>query len=208
MTVKDEIHSLIPVLFSECKTFIKWPTVEVWRERINTWSQLPFAVGAIDGTSVKINKPQTEPQRLYFSGHRHFHAVHTQVIVDNYGTCFVECGFLGHLNDAQQYCRLPEIGGPELPFPDECFLLGDKIYPNRHPIVTPFTEQQINRRHVFERRCRELNKIISTHRSIIERSICKLKSYRILSSVWRQRRRHLRQVVIIVAGLVTRRAYS
>jgi hypothetical protein len=58
MTVKDEIHSLIPVLFSICKTFIKWPTGKEWRERINTWSQLPFAVGAIDGTSVKINKPR------------------------------------------------------------------------------------------------------------------------------------------------------
>jgi hypothetical protein len=46
---------------------------------------------------------QIELQELYFSGHRHFHAIHTQVIIDNAGyICYAEARFLGHQNDAKQ----------------------------------------------------------------------------------------------------------
>ena len=37
------------------------------------------------------------------------------------------------------------VNGP-LHFPEDCVLLADKIYPNRHPTVTLFTTQQINRK--------------------------------------------------------------
>jgi len=33
----------------------------------------------------EIYHPQIEPQELYFSGHQHFHAIHTQVVIDNAG---------------------------------------------------------------------------------------------------------------------------
>ena len=53
--------------------------------------------------------------------------------------CFIESGFLGHQNDAQQFMVMRQIGNDvSLPFPDNCFLLGDKIYPNRHPVMTPY----------------------------------------------------------------------
>jgi hypothetical protein len=38
-----------------------------------SWTKFESAVGAIDGTSTEIYRPQIEPQELYFSGHRHFH---------------------------------------------------------------------------------------------------------------------------------------
>jgi hypothetical protein len=47
--------------------------------------KLESAVGLIDSTSTEIYHPQIEPQELYFSGHRHFHAIHTQVVIDNVG---------------------------------------------------------------------------------------------------------------------------
>jgi hypothetical protein len=31
----------------------------------------------------------------------------------------------------------------DLPFPDDLYLLGNKIYPNRHTIMTPYTRQQV-----------------------------------------------------------------
>ena len=31
----------------------------------------------------------------------------------------------------------------DLPFPDDLYLLRNKIYPNRHPIMTPYTRQQV-----------------------------------------------------------------
>jgi hypothetical protein len=50
--------------------------------------------------------------QLYFSGHRHFHAIHTQVIIDNAGyICYAEARFLGHQNDAKQFTMMQQIGG-------------------------------------------------------------------------------------------------
>ena len=47
------------------------------------------------------------------------------------------------------------VNGP-LHFPEDCVLLADKIYPNRHPTVTLFTTQQINRKpeHIARRASR------------------------------------------------------
>jgi hypothetical protein len=44
------------------------------------WQKLPFAVGAIDGTSTEI-----ESQEHYYSGNRHYHCIHTQVVITNDG---------------------------------------------------------------------------------------------------------------------------
>ena len=50
----------------------------------------------------------------------------------NNGTiCYVESSFVGHQNDAQQFMLMKQIG-TYLPFPDNLYLLGDKICPNRH----------------------------------------------------------------------------
>ena len=42
---------------------------------------------------------------------------------------YIESGFMGHLNDAQTFGLMRRIG-TELCFPEQCVLLGDKIYPN------------------------------------------------------------------------------
>jgi hypothetical protein len=34
---------------------------------------------------LHIYHPQIEPQELYFTGHRHFHVIHTQLVIDNAG---------------------------------------------------------------------------------------------------------------------------
>jgi len=58
-------------------------------------------------------------------------------MVDNTGKIRnIECDVIGHLNDAQ-LCAIMRSIGKDLPFPDECVLLGDTIYSNRHRIVTP-----------------------------------------------------------------------
>ena len=84
-TVKDEIRTLIPVFYLKLKTYITWPTIEEWRNMKETWGKIANAVGAIDGTSHEIYRPSTEPQHLFYSGHRKYHAIHSQVIVDTYG---------------------------------------------------------------------------------------------------------------------------
>jgi len=118
--------------------YIRWLTLEEWERLRGNWPYMDVAVGAIDGTSHEIYKPK-EHQEMYYSGHRKFHCLHSQVIIDNTGMIrHVESGFYGHQNDAQHYRLMTRIPD-ELPFPHTCFLLGDKIYPNGFPILSPYS---------------------------------------------------------------------
>ena len=128
--VQDEINICWPIFEEYFGSFVRWPT-------LNEWQKLPLAVGAIDGTPSEIYRPQTEPQGHYFSGHRHYHCIHTQVVISNKGAiCLIESGFLEHQNDAQQFMCMRQIANDiSLLFPDNCFLLGNKICPNRHPVM-------------------------------------------------------------------------
>jgi hypothetical protein len=61
-----------------------------------------------------------ELQELYFSGHRHFHAIHTQVVIGNASyICYVESRILGHQNKSKQFTMMQQIGVNEpLHFPE------------------------------------------------------------------------------------------
>jgi len=61
-TVKEEIHSCIPVFREKYRQYVRWPSLEEWTNFQGRWQKLPFAVGAIDGTSTEIYRPGIEPQ--------------------------------------------------------------------------------------------------------------------------------------------------
>ena len=54
---------------------------------------------------------------------------------------------LGHQNNAKQFTMMQQIcaNGP-LHLPEECVILAEYIYRNRHPTVVLFTTQQITRK--------------------------------------------------------------
>ena len=92
-----------------------------------------------------------------------------------------------------------------LPFPDNCFLLGDNIYPNRHPVMTPYTRQQIARKaECLKNKCRKLNRLISEYRIKVEYAICKLKCYKVMGTLWSHPPPKLKNLVKICAGFVNR----
>ncbi|CAG2205556.1 unnamed protein product [Mytilus edulis] len=204
--IKDEIHACIPIFEETYSRLIYWPSLDEWQDLQGGWGKLPFAVGAIDGTSTEIYRPITEPQEQYYSGYRQYHCIHTQVVISNEGRiCYVECGFHGHQNDAQQYMLMRNIG-QQLPFPDELFLLGDKIYPNRHLVLTAYTRQQIVRKpRNMQRKCRKLNRLITHYRVKVEHAIGELKKYKVMGTLWRHPRQRLTSVVTICAVFVCRR---
>ena len=82
----------------------------------------------------------------------------------NDGTiCYVESGFLGHQNDAQQFMLMNQIG-IYLPFPDDLYLLGDKICHNRHDKDAIYPVH-INRKPAnLEQKCRKMNRLITEYR--------------------------------------------
>ena len=80
------------------------------------WRFFPDAVSffsccCIDGTPHEIYRPQVEPQAQFYSGHRHYHVMNTQLIVDNQGNIvFLQAGFLSSMNVAGNFILIERIG--------------------------------------------------------------------------------------------------
>jgi hypothetical protein len=203
--IEDELKRSIPIFEEVMSQFITWPSEQEWLDLRGNWPKISAAVGAIDGTSHEIYRP-TEFQHQFYSGHRRYHCLHTQLVIDNSGRIrYLESGFLGHQNDAQQFILMRQIG-VELPFPDVCFLLGDTIYPNRYPLLTPYSMAQIRRKHGVERQqSLRFNRYLRRYRVKVEHTIAQMKIYKSISSVWRHPRNLLSNVVKICAGLICRR---
>ena len=128
------------------------------------------------------------------------------MVVDATGIIrYIESGFMGHLNDAQTVGLISRIG-TELCFPEQCVLLGDKIYPNGNCIMKPYTAAQLARKEDrMKRKCKKLNRNIRYYRIGVEPAFAELKQYLIISSVWRDPRPLLSQLVTICEGLVCRK---
>ena len=60
-TVKEEIHSCIPVLREKYRQHVRWPTLEEWTNFQERWQQLPFDIGGKDVTSTEIYRQGIEP---------------------------------------------------------------------------------------------------------------------------------------------------
>ena len=77
----------------------------------------------------------------------------------------------------------------DIPFPDDLYLLGNKLYPIRHPIMTPYTRQQIVLEPAnLQQKCRKMNKFITEYRVTVENAIGYLKRYNVLGKLWRHKR--------------------
>ena len=123
-SVEREVRFLLPVLWNYFNEFVRWPTAEQWLEMANHWEMFPGTV-AVDGTHHRIQRPQTEPQQSFYSGHTRCHNSSTQIVMNNRGNIvFIQSGFLGH-NDSGQLQLMPSIGvGGELHLPSRFVYFG------------------------------------------------------------------------------------
>ena len=64
----------------------------------------------------------------FYSGHRHFHLLNTQLICDNTGHVrFLQTGFLGGMHDSQTFRLMEPVSpGQVLDLPNGVVLLADK----------------------------------------------------------------------------------
>jgi hypothetical protein len=138
-TVYDEIHHILAILHEHYvprQTF--WHTIPHWNTLRNRHIDFPNVVGFIDGTPIRINTPVGPIQRLYYRRDKHFHFMNWMVIVDNDGY-FVhgQAGFTGHLTDSTcfEYMNVPHL-------PGGLFILGDRGFPQRHPLLVPIRRGQ------------------------------------------------------------------
>jgi hypothetical protein len=164
----------------------------------------PGFLAFIDSTEQQIPRPVDKKRRkVYYSGKKKRHTVKTQLMVNNHGLII-------HKTNHKRGCRHDY-----------------NIYKNNHP-VTPkqvvnvvdlgylgiekdFPEQlssipQRKKRNLdLSAEEMEYNKIHSKKRIVIEHAICRLKKYRILADVFRNRLKKYNKVSDIVAGLINYR---
>lgn len=131
-TVSALIYQGIIVLWRQFHSQVNWPIYREWNAMRNTWPKFPNTVGCIDVTPHEILIPSNEPQRNFYSGHRHFHLLNTQMICYNRGHIrFLQAGFLGSTHDSQSFRLIEPIGpGLALDVPVGVVFLADKGYPD------------------------------------------------------------------------------
>ena len=137
-TVSHIIHSVVPALWRFFSNEVTWPSIAEWNRMQGEWRFFPDVVGCIDGTPHEIYRPQVEPQAQFYSGHRHYHVMNTQLIVDNQGNIvFLQAGFLGSMIDAGNFILMDRIGpGTGYDMPGGTVLLEDKGYGDFVPLLT------------------------------------------------------------------------
>ena len=178
-TVSKTLHRVIQVLWHYFKNQVSWPSLDEWNRLRGNWRSFPNAVGCIDGTPHEVYRPLTEPQREFFSGHRHYHLMNTQSIVDNLGnTVFLQAGFLGCMNDAGNFHLMEQIGhGTDNDVPVGLVLLADKGYGDIPPLLTPFRQTQIRRMNRFDQyQAGSFNRKLSKCRVLVEQTIKHMKT--------------------------------
>ena len=180
-TVSAIIYHVIPVLWRYFQSQVTWPTLAEWNAMRRAWPMFPNAVGCIDGTPHKIYRPEQEPQREFYSGHRHFHLMSTQIITDNENNIrFLQAGFVGSMVDSTTYRLMTPVGpGKALDLPPGVVLLADQGYSDTDPLLTPFRQQQIRAMRPMQRqRAREFNTGLSHYRVSVEHAIKHVKTYK------------------------------
>ena len=166
----------------------------------------PGFLAFIDSTEQQIPRPvDKEKRKEYYSGKKKRHTVKNQIMVNN-------CGLILHKANHHKKGRRHDYD----------------IYKKNHPVApkqvvnvidlgylgveNDFPEQLSALPCKKKRNCelsveeeKEYNKIHSKKRIVIEHTICRLKKYRIMSDIFRNRLRKYDRISDIVAGLVNYR---
>ncbi len=165
---------------------------------------MPNVVGAIDGTSHPIFRPSVVDQAEFYSGNRHYHCFHTMVIMsNNFRIVMARGGWTGRNNDAGIFNLMRH----QVNLPRNLYLLGDLIFANAHPIITPYNRRELNavrNTPLYDQRV-EINQRIRHRRPRVENIIKFIKDFEILHYMFRHDRDEQARVVNIIAGLSNRR---
>jgi hypothetical protein len=156
----------------------------------------------IDSTSEQqIPRPKNNRKRkVHYSGKKKRHTVKTQLMVNNRGFIIHKSSKekgkrhdydiykVNHPATPKQVVTVFDLGylGVEKDFPEQISSL-----PNRKKRNKKLSKEE-----------KEHNKSHSKKRIVIEHAICKLKKYRILADVFRNKLRTYNKVSYIVSGLV------
>jgi len=164
----------------------------------------PGFLAFTDCTEQQIPRPvDKQRKKIFYSGKKKKHTVKNQIMVNNRGYIIHKIGYKkGRRHDydvykknhpviPKQVVNVVDLGylGIETDFPEQLSALP---YKKRY-------QEDISQEE------KEYNKIHSKKRIVIEHTICRLKKYRIMRDVFRNKRRKYNKASDIVAGLINYR---
>ncbi len=165
----------------------------------------PGFLAFIDSTEQPIPRPvDKERRKMYYSGKKKKHTVKNQIMVNNRGYIIHKAAHekgrrhdydfykKNHPVTPKQVVNVIDLGylGVEKDFPEQLSALPCKK--KRNQLVLPQEEK-------------EYNKIHSKKRIVVEHTICRLKKFRIMSDIFRNKLRKYNRISDIVTGLVNYR---
>jgi hypothetical protein len=164
----------------------------------------PGLMAFVDCTEQQIPRPADKNRRnTFYSGKKKRHTVKNQLMVNNRGYIIHKAVHKkGRKHDYDIYKRNHLVTPKEVVNVVDLVYFGiEKDFPDQLsalPYKKPYQED-------LSEKEKEYNKIHSRKRIVIEYTICRLKKYRIMSDVFRNKLRKYDKVSDIVAGLVNYR---
>jgi hypothetical protein len=164
----------------------------------------PGFIAVIDSTEQQIRRPVDKRKRkAYYSGKKKRHTVKTQLMVNNHGIIIHKLGYKkGRRHDYDIYKenhpgtpkKVVNVFDLEYLGVETDFLEQLSSIPNRKKRNLELSQEE-----------KEYNMNHSKKRIVIEHTICRLKKYRIMSQIFRNRLRKYDRISDIVTGLVNYR---
>ncbi len=165
----------------------------------------PGLLAFTDCTEQQIPRPAVDRERrkMYYSGKKKRHTVKNQITVNNRGYILHKVGYKkgrkhdynvyknNHPITPKQVVNVFDLGylGVETDFPEQLSALPYKKKRNQD-----LSQEEI-----------DYNIIHAKKRIVVEHTICRLKKYRIMSDIFRNKLRKYNKVTDIVAGLINYR---
>ncbi len=165
----------------------------------------PGFMAITDCTEQQIPRPEDKRKRkAYYSGKKKRHTVKNQLTVNNRGYILHK---LGHKKGRMHDYNINKKNHPVMPkdvvnVVDLGYLGVEKDFPEQLSSHYHIKRKETNNLSQEEK---EYNKIHSKKRIIVEHTISRLKKYRIMSDIFRNKLRKYNRISDIVAGLVNYR---
>jgi len=165
----------------------------------------PGFMAFTDCTEQPIPKPKNKKKRrMYYSGKRKKHTVKNLYTANQKGLLIYKTKRRqrGRRHDYRIYKKNhPDLPKDVLSMYDLGFLGVEKDFPEQKSLL-PIKKEKY---HELTEVQKEYNKNHSTKRIVIEHAICRIKKYRIMNDVFRNRLRKYDRISDIVSGLVNYR---
>jgi hypothetical protein len=169
----------------------------------------PGFLAFIDSTEQQIPRPTDKNRRkMYYSGNKKRHTVKTQLMVNNHGYILHK---IAHKKGRRHDYDIYKENHPVTPKQvvtifDLGYLGAEKDFPEQKSSIPKRKKGNQERELSMEEK--DYNKTHSKKRIVIEHTICRLKKYKILADIFRNKLKKYDKVSDIVSGLVNYRTMN